>query len=159
MLQAQLAMFECLGLGAVKPEAASVSVDMDAELQRIGLSGLPHEVKPSGEATDKLVAKAAKLAKSKAAPFINANLWAFLPSEARDAASAQDPNDEEEECETLKVMQKVMGVRKTKHTMSFVQLLEALQRYVVAGAMCDVKTRHIKTFLCYRFRTRHSKFA
>ena len=36
--------------------------------------------------------------------------------------------------ETLAVLQRVMGVRKPKKTLSFLRCLEALDRYVLAGA-------------------------
>ena len=33
--------------------------------------------------------------------------------------------------------QKVMGVSKPKLPLTFIQCIEALQRYIVAGALCD----------------------
>ena len=135
ILSKQLEMFAQLGVVAKKSDPV-VSVDMQAELKRLGLSDLADECKPDGFATDALLAKVEKLRKTKAVPFVNVKLPCFLPAHARDGAIEKDSEDEEES-ETVRTMQKVMGVKKAKKELNFLQCLEALNAYVLAGAMTN----------------------
>ena len=83
-----------------------------------------------------MYSKAENLAKIKAVPFVNANLYWFLPVHARSTIH-QEESEEENESETLKCMRKVMGVQKQqKKSMTFLQCIEALHRYIIAGAAC-----------------------
>ena len=129
----QLKLFAQMG---TKPVAEPTpSVDMSSELSRLGLSNLAQDSLPCGESTDKLLGKAEKLAKTKKFPFVNMKLAAFLPPHARDGIGAND-SDDENESETFKAMQKVMGIKKKVCTLNFLQCMEALHRYAIAGAMC-----------------------
>jgi hypothetical protein len=130
----QLKLFEQIGKksAAVEP---TPSVDMCVELTRLSLGNLPQDSMPCGESTDKLLGRAEKLAKTKKFPFVNMKLTAFLPPHARDGFTAND-SDDENESESFKAMQKVMGVKKKVSTLNFLQCMEALHRYVIAGAMC-----------------------
>ena len=127
----QFAAFAQLG----KKTKPIMHLDMQKELDRIGLGELPHDFKPSGEATDKLHTKAEKLAETKATPFVFANLHNFLPPHSRTGTSHED-SDDEHESETMKSMRKVMGVQKQKRSMSFLQCVEGLHRYAIAAAAC-----------------------
>jgi hypothetical protein len=127
-------MFERLAASEKEKEKVAL-VDMNDGLAKLGLQHLPEQCKPCGVATDKLASSASKLAKSKKVPFVNVKLSAFLPPEARDNLGPES-DDEESKSETFKVMQRVMGVKKEPRTLSFLQCLEALQRYAIAGALC-----------------------
>ena len=116
-----------------KPEPV-VQIDLQEALTSLGLGNLAEECWPCGAATDKLCAAAEKLKKSKKTPFVFVHLAAFLPAHARSSENKED--DEVPESETVRTLQKVMGVKKPKKTLAFLACLEALDRYVIAGAAC-----------------------
>ena len=129
-LKMQFAMFEKLQ-GSKAVEAQPV-FDLDAALVEIGLAGLSEECKPCSEAVEKLHIATEKLRKTKRVPFVNAKLAAFLPAHARGVGFKADEDDDDSE--TVKAMQKVMGIKKEKRNMSFLQCTQALDTYIVAGA-------------------------
>lgn len=135
MSASQFAMFERLATSGTKKAEPVVSVDLAAGLKELGLESLPLESQPNGISTDKLMAKAEKLAKSKRVPFVCVSLAMFLPPHARGSAVEVD-SEEEEENPAIQTMQKVLGVHKPRRSTTFLQCLEALQRYIIAGAIC-----------------------
>ena len=127
----QFKMFSQLGAKQVAP---TVSVDLQKALEELGLDGLAHDTKPHGEAVDKLAARADKLTKKqKQCNFVAQSVAPFLPPHARNG-TVEAESDDEQESETVKALAKLHGVKKTKPTLSFAQTLEALFRYVLAGA-------------------------
>jgi len=127
----QFKMFSQLG---AKQAAPTVSVDLQKALEGLGLDRLAHDTKPHGEAVDKLAARAEKLTKKqKQCNFVAQSVAPFLPPHARNG-TIEAESDDEQESETVKALAKLHGVKKTKPTLSFVQTLEALFRYVLAGA-------------------------
>jgi len=127
----QFKMFSQLGQ---KPVVPAVSVDLQKALEELGLQGLPLDMKPNGEAVDKLAARAEKLTKKlKKCNYVSQSVAPFLPPHARDGAVEAESGDEDES-ETLKTLAKLHGVKKSKPKLSFLQTLEALLRYTVAGA-------------------------
>ena len=134
LLKQQFLMFQQIGDQSGKKKKETAPVDMEVELNGLGLSGISHSCKPSPDELDKLKAKAEELAKSRSCPFVNVNLNKFLPIHARDMHDC-DESDDDDKSETLRTMQRVMGVKKTKRSMSILQCIEALHRYVLAGAM------------------------
>ena len=137
-LKEQMLLFQRLVLGKDKDkDAGQAGVDMAAELEQLGLGALPFLDLPPGEAVDLLKHKADKLVKcKKSCPFVDQKLEPFLPRHAQGALSLEDLQDKPDESETMKAMQKVMGVRHEKKSLSFLQVLEATMRYVLAGVVC-----------------------
>ena len=137
LLQQQLQLFEKLGGIGTKPgkHDANVTVELMAELEALGLGELADECVPNGEATEKLATRADKLSKkSKRCPFVFQSLAPFLPAHARDGKIEME-SDNEDDSETLKTMQKVMGVRKSSAQLNLLQTMQALLRYVLAGTV------------------------
>ena len=113
-----MAMFERLGQLMAKKAEPTVHIDMKKVLQELGLQDLPAICKPKGEATDKLATKAEKLRKTKRVPFVYVKLASFVPPHASESNKNADSEDEEDS-ETMNAMQKVMGVEKATHTLTF----------------------------------------
>ena len=135
LLRQQFLMFQQIGEHAGKKEKKTTApVDMEAELAKLGLCGMPQLCKPPPDELDKLKVKGEELAKSRSCNFVNVKLHKFLPPHARDAQDKAE-SDEEDESETMRTMQKVMGITKNKRSLSMLQCIDALHRYVLAGAM------------------------
>ena len=132
-LQSQLQLFERL-VANKKPDPV-VHVDMQTELEQLGMSGLADDFKPDGELTDKLMAQVEKLSRTKKVPFVNVKLSNFVPHWAREPGATEE-REEDEESETLRTLQRVMGVKQEKRTLTFLQCLQGLQRYIIAAASC-----------------------
>ena len=132
----QLELFGSLASMAKKKEEQPLPVfDLHGELERIGLARLTHEGLPKGETADWLFAKALKLSKTKKVNFVLVKCLAvFLPQHSSLGCTVADESDDE--TESHKAMRKVMRVTRSKKTLTFLQCLEALHRYVVIAAAC-----------------------
>ena len=129
------AQFELLSQQKIEAAKVVPTLDYDKALNAIGLGKMPFECKPCPNATAKLHTMAEKLKKTQKTPFVCAALRSFLPGLARQRGVRED--DEEEESESMKAMQKMMGVKKAKLNLSFLQCLQALDSYALAGAMVE----------------------
>lgn len=133
-LMRQFARFQALQQPKLEVAKPVVVLDYNAALINIGLDKLPFDRRPCPMATDKLHTLIEKMKKTHNAPFIFAKLEWFLPRHSRMLMGIEHET-EEEPSESIKAMQKVMGIHKAKRTLSFLSCLEALDGYIVAGAM------------------------
>ena len=131
LLKMQVAMFQQLQTS--KPVEVPPTFDLEAAIIEIGLAGLSEDCMPCSEVVEKLHAATEKLRKTKKVPFVSAKLAAFLPAHARAVGFKDDEVDDDSE--TLRTMQKVMGIKKEKKNLSFLQCMQALDTYIVAEAV------------------------
>jgi hypothetical protein len=132
MLQT-FAQFELLQQKKLEAAKAVVSLDYDKALAAIGLEKMPFERRPCPVGTEKLHGIIEKMRKTHNVPLVNASIKWFLPVHSR-TPEHKDAEDEDES-ESMKMMQKAMGVKRSKHALSFLHCLEALDCYIIAGAM------------------------
>ena len=111
---------------------ATPVLDYSAALTGLGLESLPFDRRPCPTAAGKLFASAEKARKTQSCQFVFAKIEGFLPGHSR---TGGEHDSEDESSEAIKAMQQVMGVHKAKRTLSFLSCLEALDGYIIAGAM------------------------